>query len=100
MTDITSTHLDAALIDQIVAGAFPDKPYAFVAVVIKTDEWQLGVAVANESGYNPIAKTFATWTEAKKWADALNAHIGRDEDSVLAIIASTMGGRSVIELID
>jgi hypothetical protein len=95
MTDITQTHLEAALIDQSVAGAFPDKVYAFTAV-IGGGGWQLGLAIANEGGYNPIpGKTFATQTEAKQWADGLNKHIGRDEDSVMAIICSTMGGRRV-----
>jgi hypothetical protein len=95
MTDITDTHLEAAIIDQCVAGAFHDRPYAFVAVIDESG-WQLGVAVANERGYNPIAgKTFAAQAEAKQWADGLNAHIGRDEDSVIAIICSTMGGNRV-----
>lgn len=95
MADITSTHLEAALIDQSAAGAFPGKLYAFTAV-IGGGGWQLGVAVANENGYNPIpGKTFKNQAEAKQWADGLNKHIGRDEDSVLAIICSTMGGRRV-----
>jgi hypothetical protein len=95
MADITQTHLEAALIDQSVAGAFPYKPYAFTAV-IGGGGWQLGVAVANEAGYNPIpGKTFENQSEAKEWADGLNKHIGRDEDSVLSIVGSTMGGRRV-----
>lgn len=95
MTDITNTHLEAAIIDQSVAGSFPDKVYAFTAV-IGEGGWQLGVAIANESGYNPISgKTFKDQAEAKQWADGLNKHIGRDDDSVLAIICSTMGGRRV-----
>ena len=58
--------------------------------------WQLGVAVANEQGYNPIpGKTFTDQAEAKQWADGLNKHIGRDDDSVTAIICSSMGGRRV-----
>ena len=50
MTDITHQYLEAAIIDQNVAGAFPDKAYAFVAVV--NGGYSLGVAVANEKGYN------------------------------------------------
>ena len=95
MTSITTQHLEAALIDQSVAGSFPDTPYAFVAV-IGDGGWQLGVAVANESGYNPIpGKTFKDQAEAKEWAAGLNKHIGRDEDSVVAIVCSTMGGHRV-----
>ena len=95
MTDITSTHLEAALIDQSVAGSFHDKPYAFVAV-INGNAWQLGVAVANESGYNPIAgKTFAHRAEAKNWADGLNKHIGLSDIEALDIISSTMRGPRV-----
>lgn len=93
--DITSTHLEAAIIDQSAAGAFPDKLYAFTAV-IADGGWQLGVAVANEQGYNPIpGKTFKDRGEAKQWADGLNQHIGRDDETVMAIICSSMGGRRV-----
>jgi predicted molibdopterin-dependent oxidoreductase YjgC len=92
MTDITTTHLEAAFIDQNVAGAFPGKRYAFVAVVAPGG-WQLGVAVANEQGYNPISgKTFKAHYEAKEWADGLNKHIGLDVEDALEIIGSTMGG--------
>jgi hypothetical protein len=95
MTDITSRYLEAAFIDQHVAGQFADKAYAFVAVV-NGGAYQLGVAVANESGYNPIAKTFATWDEARQWASELNAHIGLSEVDALAIVGSTMRGPRVI----
>lgn len=92
MTDITNTHLEAAIIDQKVAGEFEGKQYAFVTAIAHGG-WQLGVAVANEPGYNPInGKVFKTQAEAKEWAARLNAHIGRSEDSALAIITSTMGG--------
>ena len=91
MPDIT-TNLEAALIDQRVAGTFRDKAYAFVAVNGDSG-WQLGVAVANERGYNPVTgKTFVGHDEAQEWADSLNRHLGRDEKLVHAIIGSTMGG--------
>jgi hypothetical protein len=94
MTDITSKYLEAALIDQNVAGAFFDRRYAFVAVY--NEGWKLGVAVANESGYNPIdGKTFKDQGEANEWADGLNAHIGLDKHAALQIIGSTMGGNRV-----
>lgn len=91
--DITTSHLEAAIIDQKVAGVFAGTTYAFVAV-LGNGGWQLGVAVANEQGYSPIeGKTFQQRAEAKQWADSLNAHIGRSTDTVIDIICSTMGGR-------
>ena len=93
MTSITSRHLEAAIIDQSVAGSFPDDPYAFIAV-IGDGGWQLGVAVANQRGYNPIpGKTFKDQDEAKEWAEGLNKHIGVSADVAAHIIISTMGGR-------
>ena len=98
MPDITNLFLEAAFIDQNAAGAFPGKRYAFVAV-IGGGAWQLGVAVANEKGYNPIpGKTFDTQAEAKEWAAGLNQHIGLSDDDRIAIICSTMGGRRVVEV--
>lgn len=95
MTDITNTHLEAAIIDQTVAGVFSDKVYAFVPVY-EDGAWRLGVAVANERGYNPIGgKTFDREADAREWADGLNTHIGRDEDIAARIVISTMGGRRV-----
>ena len=102
MPDFTSLNLEAAFIDQKVAGAFPRKLYAFVAVIASDPdaEYALGVAVANEPGFNPIqGKTFKTWDEAKQWAEGLNAHIGLTHDEAFAIIASTMGGRPVNAII-
>jgi hypothetical protein len=97
MPDITSTHLEAAIIDQMVAGQFSGTAYVFVPVCAEGD-WQLGVAVANESGYSPVwGKTFDTQAEAKQWAEGLNAHIGRSPDIVSAIVISTMGGQSFID---
>ena len=89
--DITSTHLEAAMLDQVVAGTFT-KPYAFVAVVAEPG-WILGVAVANERGYNPTGKTFSTELEAREWAQGLNEHIGWTDDEVMRIVISTMGGQ-------
>jgi hypothetical protein len=92
MTDITHTHLEAAIIDQIAAGTFEDKAYAFVAVTTE-DGPQLGVAVANERGYNPIpGKTFKSHAEAVEWADGLNEHIGLSRHDAAGIVISTMGG--------
>jgi hypothetical protein len=94
MSDFTSTNLEAALLDQIVAGAFPGKRYAF-AEVCEGDAWKLGVAVANEPGYHPCKRVFKSQDEAREWADGLNEHIGLDRRAAALIIASTMGGRRV-----
>jgi hypothetical protein len=95
MTGITTRYLEAAIIDQKVAGEFAGKAYAFVAVVNKG--YKLGVAVANESGYSPIeGKTFDNYGEAKQWASELNDHIGLSRDAALDIIGSTMFGPRVV----
>ena len=87
--DITNTHLEAAIIDQKVAGEFAGKTYAFVAIASKG--YKLGVAVKGERGYSPIeGKTFASYSEAKDWADGLNEHIGLSKDAALDIVSSTM----------
>lgn len=94
MSDITTRFLEAAIIDQTVAGTFHGKSYAFVGVM--NEGYQLGVAVANESGYNPVAgKKFDSYGEAMQWASELNAHIGLTREAVLDIVGSTMGGARV-----
>jgi hypothetical protein len=91
--DITTKYLEAAFIDQRVAGTFGDSPYAYVAVLAEHG-WKLGIAVANEDGYSPIVgTTFDTQAEAKEWSDGLNEHIGLTPDQVMRITISTMGGR-------
>jgi hypothetical protein len=95
MTDITNMHLEAAIIDQKVAGVFPDKAYAFIATV--GNGYQLGVVIANEPGFNPIAgKAFVHYREAEQWAEGLNKHIGLSKNEVTDIIGSTMRGRRVV----
>ena len=90
MTSITSRYLEAALIDQIVAGQFANKKYAFVATVA-FGHYGLGVSVANEEGFSPIAgKEFTSYDEAKQWASELNAHIGREPREAMDIIGSSM----------
>jgi hypothetical protein len=90
MTDITNTHLEAALIDQNAAGTFAGKDYAFFPVCWRTG-FILGVAVRNEHGYNPIpGKKFTTREDAKEWADGLNSHIGLSDDAATDIIISSM----------
>jgi hypothetical protein len=95
MTDITSLNLNAAILDQKVAGAFAGKTYAFVPVVEKNG-WALGVAVLNEPGYSPIGGlSWARREDAKHWADGMNEHIGLSPDQALDIVCSTMGKRRV-----
>jgi hypothetical protein len=97
MTDITSRYLEAAILDQKVAGRFRGKRYAFVAVMQDTHPdgtpWALGVAVENEDGYHPLdGKYFTTMEEAREWADGLNEHIGLRPIDMVEIITSTMRG--------
>lgn len=92
MPDITSKYFEAALLDQRVAGEFRGKTYAYVALCAEGGH-QLGIAVANEQGYNPISKIFKDEKVAREWADGLNEHIGVDEDTAMRIVISTMGGQ-------
>ena len=92
MADITHGNLQAALLDQKIAGLFQGKTYAYTAVVA-AGGWQLGIAVANEKGYHSISKTFTEEKEAREWADGLNEHIGLDRDTAIRIVISTMGGQ-------
>jgi hypothetical protein len=79
-------NIEMAVIDQVVAGQFSHQVYAFSAVHGEKG-WQLVVAVANESGYNPVeGKIFEEESEARRWAAELN---------VTAIIGSTMRGPRV-----
>lgn len=89
---ITSKYLEAAIIDQVAAGAFPGKAYAFTAV--HENGWKLGVAVANEQGYHPFKHPFKSQEEAQEWAKGLNEHIGLDERRATRIVCSTMFGGS------
>lgn len=94
MTDITTTNLDLAIIDQIVAGSFAGRTYAFTTAANDKGQHILAVAVANELGYHPIdGKTTRNLIEAERWAEGLNEHIGLSEESALSIVISTMGGR-------
>ena len=95
MTDITHLNLEAALLDQKVAGAFYGKTYCFVSIPADKS-YALGVAVANEPGYSPIVgKTFANEGEANDWAKQLNEHIGLGSNESIRIVISTMGGKRV-----
>jgi hypothetical protein len=87
---ITSEHLEAAIIDQTVAGTFTGQRYAYMTVGGQNG-YELAIAVANQHGYNPVSgKIFGSQGEAKIWADGLNRHIGLTDEDALNIILSTM----------
>jgi len=93
MTDITSLDLQAAFLDQEVAGMARGRAYCFVAVVGYPKGWKLGVAFANEQGYIATTKDFKTEAEARDYAERMNQHIGRSDDECMRIVISTMGGQ-------
>ena len=94
MKDITHTWLDAALLDQVVAGKFHGRSYAFVPVMRDSGKpWGLGIAVENEGGYSPIDHDSFSWDEYDKAYDfcqSMNRHINLDPRREIQIIASTM----------
>lgn len=80
-------------LDEIVAG----KLWAFVPVVTKHGVG-LGVAVANEAGYNAIPLHWAiadTWAEMDAHADELNIAEGTDEAAAMRIVCSSMAAGKV-----
>ena len=71
--DPTQRSLEAAILDQKVAGTYGDQPYAYVAVYTEGTKWGLGIAVENEQGYNPIGgMEFDTHEQAGRFADGMN----------------------------
>jgi hypothetical protein len=91
MNNLTSTNLDAAFIDQMVAGAFHGLRYAYAVVTTDDGGFALGVAVKDEAGYTPVAgKAFDTEADARHWADSLNEHIGLLPIDAIEIVASSM----------
>jgi hypothetical protein len=84
-------------VDEIMAG----KLFAFVAVVGENYAWRLGLAVANEQGFNPVPEFWAhgdgeDMAEFHDHADDLNEALGLNKEQALRIIASTMGGQRYI----
>lgn len=96
MTDITTTNLDLALIDQMVAGTFAGQRYAYHHVMDDAGRYILGIAVANERGYSPVTGwSTCNLDVALATAKGMNDHIGVSEHDALNIVISTMGGREV-----
>lgn len=99
--DPTTQSLEAALLDQKVAGTFMEKPYAYIAVLSGADadskmQWAIGIAVEDEQGYNEIRGEqfmFAQHAEARTFCDGMNRHIGLSVTRETEIICSTMRSR-------
>jgi hypothetical protein len=97
--DPTNGSLEAALLDQKVAGMYDTKEYAYVAVTRdgKNDKpFGVGIAVLDEPGYTPIDGglfQFDKYDEASAFAAGMNKHIGLNENAAVRIVASTMMGR-------
>lgn len=88
--DITEGNLEAAIVDQKVAGAFAGKRYAFLTYELAKG-FALGVAVQGEAGFYAIAgKSFETREAADVWSDGLNRHIGLTHTEQQEIILSSM----------
>jgi hypothetical protein len=93
--DPTSKSLEAALLDQKVAGAMGDLSYAYVAVVGGSKQFTIGIAVEGQDGYNPIDGglfEFDSYDEANVFCDGMNKHIGLDKRRAIEIICTTMRG--------
>jgi hypothetical protein len=76
-------------LDNIVKG----KVWAFVAVVGHATPARLGVAIANERGYNPIPETWChadDYEEMERHADELNEAEGISVKVATDIVASSM----------
>jgi len=94
-TTVDPTHhsLEAAILDQKVAGAMGDLPYAYVPVLNDDGKWALGIAVEDEAGYSPVTgMDFRTDQEARNFADGMNKHIGLDPYRTMEIVTSSMRG--------
>jgi hypothetical protein len=81
-------------LDDIVKG----KVWAFVAVTGEHYGARLGIAIANENGYNPVPEFWAhadTHDEMQAHADELNEKEGKDKRLAAEIVCSTMGGRTI-----
>jgi hypothetical protein len=94
--DPTNNSLEAALLDQKVAGTYDTKEYAYVAVTrdgAKGKPFGIGIAVLDEQGYTPIEGglfEFDSYDSASAFANGMNKHIGLNEHAAVRIVVSTM----------
>ncbi len=73
------------------------KLWAYTPVVL-IDFIGLGIAVANERGYNGIAAFFyrtESWDEAEEEANRLNSLRNINEETSILVIASTMAAQNL-----
>jgi hypothetical protein len=76
---------------QTVINEFRGKVFAFTVVSKRGKDWQLGLVVQDEAGYNPIdGIDWHVKSDAQKWADDLNSYLGLSAEMVNSIITSTM----------
>ncbi len=76
---------------------FAGKLWAYVPVVEKFGIG-LGIAVANEAGYNPIPLHWAiaeTWEEMRAHAQELNEAKGLNEEAAARVVCSSMAAGNV-----
>ena len=94
IADPTNRRLEAALLDQKVAGEFHDKDYAYVPVMNHNGKpWAIGIAVEGEHGYSPIvaeAFTYDNRDDAADFCDGMNMHIGLEKIRAIEIVVSSM----------
>lgn len=89
--DPTQQSLEAAILDQKIAGQMGDQPYAYVAVYTEGTKFGLGIAVEDQQGYSPITGIdFDSHDQAHNFADGMNRHIGLDGTRAAQIICSSM----------
>lgn len=80
-------------LDAVVAG----KAWAFVAVPGENARARLGIAIANEAGYNPIPETWChgdNLDEMHRHADELNETEGLNSDVAGRIVMSTLAAQN------
>lgn len=82
-------------IDNVVKG----KVWAYVAVTGEHYGARLGIAIANQQGYNPVPEHWAhadTYDEMSAHADELNEAEGLSKWNATEVVISTMGGKPVL----
>ena len=91
--DPTQRSLEAAILDQKIAGKFDDKPYAYVPVISEgPKQWEIGIAVKHEqaTAQSRAASNSTSTRKLMHSSDGMNMHIGLDPARAMKIIASSM----------